>query len=57
VSKDPDQERAREANRLHKALEDAGIKLDCVAADPGGSDPHRALDGWRRVAACVTRSG
>jgi transposase len=27
------QERAREANRLHKALEDAGIKLDCVASD------------------------
>jgi transposase len=25
------QERAREANRLHKALEDTGIKLDCVA--------------------------
>ena len=27
------QERAREANRLHKALEDTGIKLDCVATD------------------------
>ena len=27
------QERAREVNRLHKALEDAGTKLDCVAAD------------------------
>ena len=27
------QERAREANRLHKALEDTGIKLDCVALD------------------------
>jgi transposase len=26
-------ERAREANRLHKALEDTGIKLDCVASD------------------------
>ena len=26
-------ERAREANRLHKALEDTGIKLDCVATD------------------------
>jgi len=24
---------AREANRLHKALEDTGIKLDCVATD------------------------
>lgn len=27
------QARAREANRLHKALEDTGIKLDCVATD------------------------
>lgn len=27
------QERQREANRLHKALEDTGIKLDCVATD------------------------
>lgn len=27
------QERSREANRLHKALEDTGIKLDCVATD------------------------
>lgn len=26
-------ERAREANRLHKALEDTGIKLDCVATN------------------------
>jgi transposase len=26
-------ERAREANRLHKVLEDTGIKLDCVATD------------------------
>ena len=26
-------ERQREANRLHKALEDTGIKLDCVATD------------------------
>jgi transposase len=26
-------ERAREVNRLHKALEDTGIKLDCVATD------------------------
>ena len=31
------QERAREANRLHKALEDTGIKLDCVASDILGS--------------------
>jgi transposase len=27
------QERQREANRLHKALEDTGIKLDCVASN------------------------
>jgi transposase len=26
-------ERAREANRLHKTLEDAGVKLSCVATD------------------------
>src|SRR3954454_16443850 len=26
-------ERQREANRLHKVLEDAGIKLACVATD------------------------
>lgn len=26
-------ERTREINRLHKVLEDAGIKLDCVASD------------------------
>jgi Transposase len=26
-------ERQREANRLHKVLEDAGIKLACVASD------------------------
>lgn len=26
-------ERQRETNRLHKALEDTGIKLDCVATD------------------------
>jgi transposase len=47
-------ERQREANRLHKILEDTGIKLDCVATDilgvsgramlealiSGTSDPH-----------------
>jgi EmrB/QacA subfamily drug resistance transporter len=27
------EERSRDVNRLHKASEDAGIKLDCVAAD------------------------
>ena len=39
-------ERQREANRLHKALEDTGIKLDCVATDilgaSGPSDARRA---------------
>ena len=30
-------ERAREANRLHKVLEDANIKLDCVASRPFGA--------------------
>ncbi len=51
-------ERQREANRLHKALEDTGIKLDCVASDilgvsgramldalvAGTSDPHVLAD-------------
>jgi transposase len=38
------QERAREVNRLHKALEDAGIKLDCVAADILGKSGRDMLD-------------
>src|SRR5512132_3305390 len=38
------QERAREVNRLHKALEDAGIKLDCVAADVLGKSGRAMLD-------------
>jgi transposase len=38
------QERAREVNRLHKALEDAGIKLDCVAADVIGKSGRDMLD-------------
>jgi len=38
------QERAREVNRLHKALEDAGIKLDCVAADIMGKSGRDMLD-------------
>ncbi|MCA1678982.1 MAG: IS110 family transposase [Actinobacteria bacterium] len=38
------QERAREANRLHKALEDTGIKLDCVATDILGVSGRRMLD-------------
>ena len=38
------QERAREANRLHKALEDTGIKLDCVATDILGVSGRAMLD-------------
>ena len=37
-------EREREVNRLHKALEDAGIKLDCVAADILGKSGRDRLD-------------
>jgi len=38
------QERAREANRLHKALEDTGIKLDCVATNILGVSGRLMLD-------------
>jgi transposase len=38
------QERAREANRLHKALEDTGIKLDCVATNVLGKSGRAMLD-------------
>src|SRR5450631_4643342 len=38
------QERAREANRLHKALEDTGIKRDCVATDILGKSGRAMLD-------------
>ncbi len=38
------QERAREANRLHKALEDTGIKLDCVATNILGVSGRAMLD-------------
>jgi transposase len=38
------QERAREANRLHKALEDTGIKLDCVATDILGASGRAMLE-------------
>ena len=38
------QERAREANRLHKALQDTGIKLDCVATDILGKSGRDMLD-------------
>ncbi len=37
------QERQREANRLHKALEDTGIKLDCVATDILGKSGRAML--------------
>ena len=37
-------ERAQEANRLHKALEDTGIKLDCVATDILGVSGRLMLD-------------
>jgi len=38
------QERSREANRLHKALEDTGIELDCVASDILGVSGRLMLD-------------
>ena len=37
-------ERQREANRLHKTLEDTGIKLDCVAIDILGVSGRAMLD-------------
>jgi len=37
-------ERAQEVNRLHKALEDTGIKLDCVATDILGVSGRLMLD-------------
>ena len=37
-------ERAQEVNRLHKALEDTGIKLDCVATDLLGVSGRLMLD-------------
>jgi transposase len=37
-------ERSREANRLHRALEDTGIKLDCVATDILGVSGRAMLD-------------
>jgi transposase len=37
-------ERQREANRLHKALEDTGIKLDCVATNILGLSGRAMLD-------------
>jgi Transposase len=41
-------ERTRETQRLHKLLEDAGIKLGCVASDVLGSRAGRC---WRRWSA------
>jgi transposase len=41
-------ERQREANRLHKLLEDTGIKLDCVATDILGVSGRAMLDGLCR---------
>lgn len=37
-------ERQREAQRLHKALEDTGIKLDCVATNILGASGRAMLD-------------
>jgi transposase len=37
-------ERQREANRLHKVLEDAGIKLGCVASDVLGVSGRAMID-------------
>jgi transposase len=37
-------ERQREANRLHKALEETNIKLDCVASDILGVSGRLMLD-------------
>jgi transposase len=37
-------ERQREANRLHKALQDTGIKLGCVATDILGKSGRAMLD-------------
>lgn len=39
-------ERKRETNRLHKALEDTGIKLDCVASDILGKSGRAMLDAF-----------
>jgi transposase len=38
------QDRQREANRLHKIIEDTGIKLDCVASDVLGKSGRAMLD-------------
>jgi len=38
------EDRQREANRLHKIIEDTGIKLDCVASDILGKSGRAMLD-------------
>jgi len=42
-------ERQREANRLHKALEDTDIKLDCVATDILGKRRRKRSAGGPRL--------
>lgn len=37
-------ERQREMNRLHKVMQDTGIKLDCVASDIMGKSGRAMLD-------------
>ena len=37
-------DRQREANRLHKVMQDTGIKLDCVASDLLGKSGRAMLD-------------
>ena len=44
ISQDADPRSPREATRLHKALEDTGIKLDCVASDMLGKSGRAMLD-------------
>jgi hypothetical protein len=44
VSQDADPRTRPRSHRLHKALEDAGIKLDCVAADVMGKSGRDMLD-------------
>ena len=43
------EERGREAQRLHKVLEDAGIKLDCVATDILGVSGRAMLEALVRA--------
>lgn len=43
------EERQREANRLHKLLEDTGIKLDCVASDLLGASGRAKIPALREA--------